>query len=331
MKVAILGAGSWGTALAIHAARVGNDVVLWARDRNQAKSIRQAQENARYLPGQMFPAGVAVTSEFESAISRCELLILAIPLQSVREFVKSYGDNLPRVICIGTAKGIEAGSGLLEQEILSECLRGFDAELYASLSGPTLAAELAMGMPTSAVIASQSEGTAQIIQREFSSEVLRLYRSTDVRGVEFAGAMKNVIALAAGMIDGISYGSNTKGALITRGLAELSRLGEAIGGDRKTFMGLSGLGDLATTCMSPRSRNRTVGEHIGRGESLENALRKTEQVAEGVWTARAAFELGIKHKVATPITAGVCAVLEGKLSARDAVRGLMERELKEED
>lgn len=331
MKIAILGAGSWGTALAIHAGKHEHEVVLWARDAGHARELEAKRVNARYLPELELPKNVRVTSNLDEATLGCELLFYAIPLQELREFVVTHQEQLPSAIWIGTAKGIEAQSKKFEHEILKECAKSFDSARYAALAGPTLAAELAMGMPTSAVIASSSEQTAKILQRELSSERLRLYRSTDVLGVEFAGAMKNVIALAAGMVDGIGFGANTKGALITRGLTELSRLGEAVGGERKTFMGLSGLGDLTTTCTSPRSRNRQVGEYIGKGESLNEALRRTGQVAEGVYTARAAFELGIKHKVNVPITSGVCAVLEGKLSARDAVRGLMERELKEED
>ncbi len=331
MKVAILGAGSWGTALAIHAGRLGHEVTVWARDSLLAQAVEQERMNAKYLPRLHLPHTVHVTSRLEESMSQSEIVYFAIPMQETREFVQRNDSQLSDVIWVGTAKGIESGTGKLEHEILGESAGNFSLNRYACLSGPTLAAELAMGMPTSAVIASKSEETARTIQSAFSSEQLRLYRSSDVRGVEFAGAMKNVIALAAGMVDGMGFGANTKGTLITRGLTELSRLGEAIGGDRKTFMGLSGLGDLATTCMSPRSRNRTVGEFIGRGDTLSEAMHKTGQVAEGVWTARAAFELGIKHGVATPITAGVCAVLEGKLSARDAVRGLMERELKEED
>lgn len=331
MKIAILGAGSWGTALAIHAGKHEQDVKLWARDRDHARELDDRRVNERYLPGIEIPESVRATAEFAEAVDACDVVFFAVPTQELRSFLANFGARIPRGIWVGTAKGIEASSKKFEHELLGECAQNFDLQRYAALSGPTLAAELAMGMPSSAVIASATEETSKVLQRELSSERLRLYRSNDVIGVEFAGAMKNVIALAAGMVDGIGYGANTKGALITRGLTELSRLGEAVGGERKTFMGLSGLGDLATTCMSPRSRNRTVGEYIGKGESLDAALRKTGQVAEGVYTARAAFELGIRHSVAVPITSGVCAVLEGKLTARDAVRGLMERELKEED
>ncbi|MBK6767234.1 MAG: NAD(P)-dependent glycerol-3-phosphate dehydrogenase [bacterium] len=331
MKVAILGAGSWGTALAIHAGKHDHDVKLWARDRDHARELDEKRVNEHYLPGIVIPERVYATAEFAAAIDGCEVVFFAVPTQELRSFLATYGARVPRAIWVGTAKGIETSTKLFEHELLAECAQNFDTQRYAALSGPTLAAELALGMPSSAVIASAKDETSRTLQRELSSERLRLYRSIDVIGVEFAGAMKNVIALAAGMVDGIGYGANTKGALITRGLTELSRLGEAVGGERKTFMGLSGLGDLSTTCMSPRSRNRTVGEYIGKGETLEAALRKTGQVAEGVYTARAAFELGIRHRVAVPITSGVCAVLEGKLSARDAVRGLMERELKEED
>lgn len=331
MKIAVLGAGSWGTALAIHAGSLGHDVMLWGREPEVVKDMRASRRNTHFLPDGVLPNNLAVTGDLREALDGVEVYLLVIPLQFVRGFVEAQGNQFPNSYCVGTAKGIEATTGMLEHEILRESLPYFDTMKYAALSGPTLAAEVALGMPTSAVIASASEETSSVLQSALSSEKLRLYRSTDVVGVEFAGAMKNVIALAAGMVDGMGYGANTKGTLITRGLAELARLGHAVGGERKTFVGLSGMGDLATTCMSPRSRNRQVGEYIGRGDSLDEALRKTGQVAEGVWTARAALELGRKHNVSVPITEGVCAVLEGKLTAREAVRGLMERQLKEED
>ncbi|NUO18247.1 NAD(P)-dependent glycerol-3-phosphate dehydrogenase [bacterium] len=331
MKIAILGAGSWGTALAIHAGGLGNNVRLWAREPEIVYNIKATGRNTRFLPEGILPDTVEATNDLEAALDSAEVYLLVIPLQFVREFVKAQGHLFPDAYCVGTAKGIESSTGKLEHEILMETMPDFEPMKYAALSGPTLAGEVAMGMPTSAVIASASEETSSAMQRVLSSDRLRLYRSSDVIGVEFAGAMKNVIALAAGMVDGMEFGANTKGTLVTRGLAELSRLGSAVGGERKTFAGLSGMGDLVTTCISPRSRNRQVGEYIGRGATLEEALRRTGQVAEGVWTARAALELGRKHNVSVPITEGVCAVLEGRLSAKDAVRGLMERQLKEED
>lgn len=331
MKIAVLGAGSWGTALAIHVGGLGHEVRMWARNPALANELQASRRNAKYLPDVILNEQTVVSSNIAECVEAVDVILFAIPLQVLREFVVENADDLPPAKWIGTAKGIEAASGKFEHDILNESARHFSIENYAALSGPTLAAEIAMGMPTSAVIASKSESTGRELQSAMSSDRLRLYRSADVIGVEFAGAMKNVIALAAGMVDGMGYGANTKGTLITRGLAELARLGEAIGGERKTFVGLAGMGDLTTTCMSPRSRNRQVGEYIGRGDSLEVALKKTGQVAEGVWTARAALEMGRKHNVNVPITEGVCAVLEGKLTVRDAVRGLMERQLKEED
>lgn len=331
MKIAVLGAGSWGTALAMHAGGIGHDVRLWARDAGHAKELQASRKNVRYLPDGNLNERVLVTAELSRALDDADIVQFAIPLQATREFVSQHASELPHALWIGTSKGIESATGKFEHEILRESSPSFSIERYAALSGPTLAAEIALGMPTSAVIASANVETSRQLQIALSSEKLRLYRSADVIGVEFAGAMKNVIALAAGMVDGMGFGANTKGTLITRGLAELARLGAAVGGERKTFMGLSGMGDLATTCISARSRNRTVGEYIGRGDSLDVALKKTGQVTEGVWTARAALELGRKHNVSVPITEGVCAVLEGKVTAQDAVRGLMERELKEED
>jgi len=216
-------------------------------------------------------------------------------------------------------------------QICKQELSHFDSEMFAVLSGPTIAPEVASGLPASATVASINAVAAKVVQTAFFASHFRLYSSNDVVGVEFAGALKNVIALAAGMCDGMNLGYNSKGALVTRGLTELVRLGEAMGGKRQTFTGLSGLGDLVTTCSSPQSRNRTFGERIGRGETLDQVLADMVMVAEGVWTSRAAHDLAKKHGVSVPITDAVCSVLFEKKGPREALSELMQRALKAED
>jgi glycerol-3-phosphate dehydrogenase (NAD(P)+) len=327
----VLGAGSWGTTLAALFARQGHEVSIWAREREIVEEINTSHRNSRFQPQLELPEDLHAFSERDAAIQDRDVAVLSVPLQFLRGVLKETQHLLTHQILVGTAKGIEQQTGKLSQEICADEILSFDAERYAALSGPTIAIEVAAGLPTSAVIACAHEATSAKLQAAFSSRVMRLYRSKDLHGVEFAGAMKNVIALAAGMCDGMRLGVNAKGTLITRGLAELSRLGEALGGQRKTFSGLSGMGDLVTTCVSEHSRNRRVGEYIASGMQLEDALEKTGQVAEGVWSAEAASVLGERHAVSVPITDAVCAVLSGKMSAREAVQSLMERALKEED
>ena len=316
-------------ALVLHGA--GHHVALWEYDVEQAQRVQSLRVNERFLPGYRIPEDIAITSDLREALHGTELLLLAVPVQSCCGVLRSVGSLRDDVLIVSLLKGLEQGTERRVSEICSAELPGFDSNSYAVISGPTIAPEVAEGKPTSAVVASISEDTAQRIQQEFSTATLRLYRSSDVIGVELAGALKNVIALAAGICDGMNLGFNSKGALITRGLAEIVRLGTTLGGHRQTFSGLSGLGDLVTTCTSPQSRNRIVGERIGRGESPQAVLSSMVMVAEGVWTARAVRSLARRHGLEMPITDAVCRVLEEEVSPQQAVSQLMLRSLKAED
>ena len=330
MKVGILGAGNWGTTFALLIHRHGHVVTLWEYDAEQAQRVERIRENTKFLPGYSVPDDIPITSNVADAI-QAEIVVLAVPAQSCREVLRKIGQLPETAIVLSLIKGIEQNTLSRVSEICAQELRDFDAARLAVLSGPTIAPEVAAGLPTSAVVASSSRETAMQIQNGFSTPEFRLYSSDDVAGVELAGALKNVIALAAGMCDGMSLGNNLKGALVTRGLAELIRLGKSLGGRIETFRGLSGLGDLVTTCSAPQSRNRSVGERLGRGETLQEVLDGMIMVAEGVWTARAARDLAMRNRVSVPITDAVCEVLfEGK-QPQAALSDLMLRALKAED
>jgi glycerol-3-phosphate dehydrogenase (NAD(P)+) len=331
VKLAVLGAGNWGTTVALLLSRAGHDVALWEFDRDQAKLVAASRVNEKFLSGYVLPDSMLVTSDLSAALAGVEICLLSVPAQTCRSVLKAVGSFRMGTIIVSLMKGIERDSLLRISEICSRELQGFDLSCYGVISGPTIAPEVAAGLPTSAVVASVSRETSARVQKEFSSRGLRLYTSEDVVGVELAGALKNVVALAAGMCDGMGLGANTKGTLLTRGLAEITRLGVAMGGNRQTFSGLSGIGDLITTCSAPQSRNRTVGERIGRGESPSDVLKSMVMVAEGVWTARAALDLARNHRVEMPITQAVCRVLEEGKDPRQAVDELMVRNLKAED
>jgi glycerol-3-phosphate dehydrogenase (NAD(P)+) len=331
MKAAVLGAGNWGTTLAVNFARRGHQINLWEFDAQQAELVQRTRRNEKFLPGVDLPHGVRVTSILSEALEESRIIFLSIPTQTSRAVLRQIKSLPSDSIVVSLMKGIEQNTRARVSQICREELADFDDGQYAMLSGPTIAGEVALGLPTSAVIASTSENTSQLIQKEFSSSVLRLYRSDDVVGVEIAGAVKNVIALASGMCAGMQLGYNTMGALLTRGLVEISRLGETLGGHRITFSGLSGMGDLITTCNSPASRNRTVGERIGRGETLDEILNTMVMVAEGVWTSRAVRDLAAEKNIVMPITDAVCRILFENHAPDKAVKELMERRLKAED
>ena len=331
MNTTILGAGNWGTTLAVNFARNGHSVRLWEFDETQAERVQRSRINEKFLPGIKLPDNIIVTSDLSKATDSSQVIFLCIPTQTSRAVVRQIGSLASGTMIVSLMKGIEQSTKARVSRICAEELTDFNPNHFAVLSGPTIAGEVARDLPTSAVIASTSEQNAKTIQDEYSSSVLRLYRSEDVVGVETAGAVKNVIALAAGICAGMELGDNAMGTLLTRGLVEMSRLGEAMGGNRLTFSGLSGMGDLATTCNSPSSRNRTVGERIGRGETLQQVLDSMVMVAEGVWTSRAVRELAKEHKVVMPITEAVCRILFENQPPPQAVKELMERQLKAED
>jgi len=325
--VAVLGPGSWGTTLAVHLAGAGHEVRLWGHEPAELGRIEADRENRKFLPGITLPAKVKVQPELDAALARAEVTVFAVPSQAVRGVASRVAESGHRSLAVCAAKGLELGSLERMSEVLAEALS--DPEPVV-LTGPSHAEEVSRGIPTSVVAACGDESRAQRIQVLCSTERFRVYTNSDVAGCEYGGALKNVIAIAAGVCDGLGFGDNTKGALLTRGLAEMSRLGMALGGRRDTFFGLAGMGDLIATAMSRHSRNRHVGERIGRGESLEQALGGMIMVAEGVHTARAARDLGRAHGVELPITDQVCAMLFEGRAPREALQALMTRDLKRE-
>lgn len=331
MKCTVLGAGAFGTSLAIQLARQGSETVLWARREDEARTMNEARENARYLEGARLPDGLGVTHERTAALAGAELAVLAIPSQATREAVSSMRDDLLRVplLCCAS-KGIERGTLMLMNEVLVDVL-GAEAEgRLTYLSGPSFAKELAAGVPTAVTIAGTSPEATAAVQRAFSGGSLRAYATEDVTGVEIGGALKNVVAIAAGIIDGLGLGQNCRAALITRGLAEIGRLAAQKGGNPLTLAGLAGVGDLVLTCTGNLSRNRTVGVELGKGRTLKPILAELGHVAEGVETTKSAFELGRRLGVEMPITEEVYRVLYEDKPAKQAVLDLMSRPLRHE-
>ena len=321
---AVLGAGSWGTALAAHLGRVGHDVVLWARDPALALEIERTRHNSRYLPDLTAPATVRCTSDLQAAVSSAAFVVFALPSHGLRAVIREAAPWLASgAVLVSAAKGLESESLARMSGVLAE--ETLETLPVVVLSGPSFAAEVAQGLPTAVLAASTDAAAAQAVQQRFRGPALRLYASDDVVGVEIGGALKNVIAIAAGVVEGTGLGHNAMAALITRGLAEISRLAMAEGGRRDTLAGLSGLGDLVLTCTGSLSRNRHVGVELGRGRKLDDILDEMRMVAEGVRTTGAALALGARHGIELPITAQMAAVLEGRRTPREAVEVLMLR------
>jgi glycerol-3-phosphate dehydrogenase (NAD(P)+) len=330
VRIAVIGAGSWGSALAIHLVRAGCDVSLWAREPEVVAGIRRDRRNPLFLSEFEFPARIEVGSDLGEAVRGAEAVLFVVPVQHARDVLAELRPHLgPRTVIISASKGIEVASLQRMDELVRGEL-GLPDERFVALSGPSFAAEVAAGLPAAAVLAGYDRETLRSIQERVSTPSFRLYTAFDVVGVELAGALKNVIAIASGMATGLELGRNTLAAVLTRGLHEITRLGVRLGGREETFRGLAGMGDLVLTCSpgSP-SRNRTVGERLGRGESLEQVLAGRE-VAEGVPTAKAAARLARQTGVEMPVTFVVEAILAGRLEPREAVVALMTRELKEE-
>jgi glycerol-3-phosphate dehydrogenase (NAD(P)+) len=330
MKVAIIGAGAFGTAMAITATRGGNDVVLWAHDPDVAQAIRETGENPDYLPGIALGARVAATSDLAEAVAFSDTIVMMTPSHHYRDVLTRVREHAGDAVnVISGTKGIENDSLQRMSEITRDVL-GAKLRAFAVLSGPTFALEVARGDPTAAVVASTDVAFAQEVQNALSSSTFRLYHSEDVVGVELSGSLKNVIAIAAGVLDGLGLGFNTNAALITRGLREMTRLGLVLGGRIETFAGLAGMGDLVLTCTGALSRNRTVGVLLGQGRTLEDILRDAKFVAEGVKTAKSAKQLADRHQIEMPITDEMFRVLYEGESARLGVQRLMTRALKSE-
>ncbi|MDC3953788.1 NAD(P)H-dependent glycerol-3-phosphate dehydrogenase [Polyangium jinanense] len=330
-KVAVLGAGAWGTALAKVLADKQNPTFLWSHREELALLINERRVNERYLPSAPLPPTLRATGDLEEALAGAELVVLVVPSHAMREVVKLARPYIPnRALICSATKGIENDSLMLMSEVLVDELgRGVEPRL-SYLSGPSFAKEVAAGQPTAVVVAGKSNDETVAVQHAFATERLRVYQSDDVVGVEVGGALKNVVAIAAGAADGFGFGHNARAGLITRGLAEIARIAMVKGGSPLTLAGLSGLGDLVLTCTGELSRNRTVGYEMGRGRTLDDVLTHLGHVAEGVKTAKSAYDLGVKLDVDMPITTEVYRVLYEQKPALQAVVDLMNRSLRKE-
>jgi len=329
-QIAVIGAGSWGTALAVIAARAGHTVRLWSRNELVTSSINEQRVNSRYLSATAIPDNVTATGDIESALQDASLVLLAVPSHAARETLIAMTSQLPEdAIIVNVAKGIEIESGKRISEIAKEVVTG--THPFVTLSGPSFAKEVVAGHPTAIVAASKDIFAARAVQNDLSFENLRIYTNADVVGTEIGGSVKNVMAIAAGMADGLGFGSNSVAALITRGLAEITRLARREGAQMETLMGLAGLGDLVLTCTGNLSRNRFVGEELGKGRTLAEITAELSEVAEGINTARAVKKLADRAGLEMPITNEVNAVLYDGKPARDAVSELMSRPLREEN
>lgn len=329
--ITLFGAGSWGTALSVHLASAGRDVTLWARRSETVDAIERTSRNPRYLSSIPIPSSVRVTADLAEAASASRLWGLPVPSQQLRtraQALQPHADEQVRVVSL--SKGIENETLCTMTQVLADTLDGVPTEQIGALSGPSHAEEVAEGRPTTLVAAAPTEAEARRIQKAFMTDRMRIYLNTDVIGVEIGAATKNVLAIAAGIGDGVGYGDNAKAALVTRGIAEMRRLGRAMGADPKTFSGLSGIGDLVVTCMSQHSRNRCLGERIGSGESLDAILDEMDMVAEGVRTTKSIYELARRHGIEMPITEAVHSVLFGGKPPAEMVKRLMTRSAKRE-
>ena len=330
MRITIVGAGSFGTAMAAVAARNSHEVLLWAHDPKVAETIESTRVNPFYLPNVSLPGSVRATHDITAAARFSDTILMIVPSQYYRGVLESLRDVIrPGVTIISAAKGIE-NETLERMSEISTSVLGDSMKAFGALSGPTFAAECARGDPTAAVIASHDIDCARDIQRILSSPTFRLYNSNDVIGVELAGSLKNVIAIAAGVLEGLGLGYNTTAALITRGLHEITRLGIALGGRLETFAGLAGMGDLVLTCTGSLSRNRSLGVALGHGKTLAEFLAETRAVAEGVKTSKSAKDLSDRHGIEMPITTEMYRVLYENTSPREALQRLMTRSLKSE-
>ena len=328
--MSIFGAGSWGTAMAHHLARRGHEVMLWAREPEVAEGINSEHRNPLFLSDLELDKGIEAVDRLGVAAQHADVWLWVVPVQFSRSVMEELATDVSDdVSVVSASKGIETGSLRRMDEVAGEAL-GLDEQRFCCLSGPTFAREVVRGDPSAAVLACPDIELATRLQEEFSDHHLRCYAGTDLVGVELAGALKNVIAIAAGIVDGLGLGFNTQAALMTRGLHEITRLGVALGADAETFRGLAGMGDLVLTCTGGLSRNRLLGQRLGRGETLEQILASSREVVEGVRTTPAAARLAADHGVVMPITDAMSQLLEGKVDPKTALRELMTRELRVE-
>jgi glycerol-3-phosphate dehydrogenase (NAD(P)+) len=328
MKIAVLGDGGWGTTLAILLHHKRHTVSLWGNFPDYISYLRDKRENIKFLPGVPIPKDLTITDSLEEASTGAEVIVVAVPSQYLRNVLSSIKPpRAPQAVVVNVAKGIENNTLMRMSEVIADVWGGVKA---VTLSGPSIANEVAKGFPTTVVASSGDEARAKSIQDIFRTASFRVYTSTDVVGVELGGSLKNIIAIAAGINDGLGFGTNSKAALLTRGLVEIMRLGVALGAKRETFGGLSGIGDLITTCISPYGRNRWFGEQIGKGKQSDKIQKETEMVVEGIATTQSAYELARKHDVEMPITEQIYQILYHNKDPKKAVVELMTREPKAE-
>jgi glycerol-3-phosphate dehydrogenase (NAD(P)+) len=329
-KVAVFGAGSWGTAFSIVLADAGNDVTLWARRQELASAINDTRQNRDYLPGIVLPDQVTATHDPAEAAAGADLVVLAVPSQTLRSNLEDWASVLPdQAVLVSLMKGVELGSLKRMSEVIAE-VTGAGPERIAVLSGPNLSKEIARREPAASVVACADESVARLVQDRVHGSMFRPYTSVDVAGCEIGGAYKNVVAIAVGMAIGLGFGDNTTASLITRGLAETARLAKAFDANPMTLMGLAGLGDLVATCSSPLSRNRTFGEKLGRGLTTDEIYASTRQVAEGAKSCASLQDLAVREGVDVPIAEAVVAVVAGKMTAADTMEMFIARDTKAE-
>jgi glycerol-3-phosphate dehydrogenase (NAD(P)+) len=329
LNIAVLGDGGWGTTLAILLSRKGYRLTLWSAFSDYARALNKKRVNSRFLPGVKIPKDIVITASLKDVLINKQVIVLAVPSEHLRKVLRKIKklDFSRDAIYVSVSKGIEVGTLKRMSQVIHEEL---GAVKLAVLSGPTIAHEVARGIPTTAVITSSDEHMRKYLQSVFMTDRFRIYTNYDVVGVELGGSLKNIIAIACGIADGLGFGTNAKAAILSRGLAEIARLGSVMGANPATFSGISGLGDLVTTCVSTHSRNRYVGEQIGKGKTVKEILKRFEMVAEGVPTAKSAFALSQRYKIDMPITAEIYRVLYKNKPPLKAVKDLMTRQGKEE-
>lgn len=329
MTITVLGAGSWGTTLAILLYTGHHNVTLWTYRNEHAQNMLATRRNAEFLPDVSLPDDLHISSDLAATVKQAEMIVAAIPTQYVRSVFEQLRDiNITDKIIVNVAKGIENETLMTISEVIEDCCPTVKAKKQSILSGPSHAEEVSRNIPTAVVAASPSLDTAELVQQTFLTPYFRVYASTDLRGVELGGSLKNVIAIAAGISDGIGFGDNTKAALLTRGIVEITRLGVAMGAEQTSFAGLSGIGDLIVTCMSKHSRNRYVGEQIGKGRNLDEIVNEMVMVAEGVATAKSVYELSVQYNIDMPISTEVYRMLFEEKDPHQATEELMTRDVK---
>lgn len=331
MKIGILGSGGWGTALAILLFNKGYDVILWEYDKTQAELVQKSRKNDKFLPGIVLPDGLVVTANIYDVLKSKDFVLLVTPSHTVREVCqKIKKTGIAGIKIVSAVKGIENKTCLRMSQVIKDVIPEIGADSIGVISGPSHAEEVAREVPTAVVVSSESGEFNKFIQETFFTNRFRVYMSDDVIGVELGGALKNIIAIASGMCDGLQFGDNTKAALFTRGIAEITRLGKKMGANPQTFSGLAGIGDLVVTCSSKHSRNRFVGEQLGKGKKLEEILNNMNMVAEGVKTTFSAYNVSKKYGVETPITEQVYEILFNDKDPLNGLNDLMTRKPKQE-